>query len=103
VVYFDRHCIDMPRDNNSVTAADMSSIAAGTEVTVPSEEKEKQKITCTLCGCTLNSKTQAQAHLSGVRHLQQMERHGLPVTDAASVDKLVKHHRKIHQSGKRNL
>ena len=91
----------MPWDNNSVTTADMSSSAAdGTDVIVRSEEHEKQKIPCTLCSCTLNSETQAQAHFTGLRHLQQMERRGLPVTDGASMDKLVKHHRKIQCRGK---
>jgi len=93
----------MPRDDKSVTTADISSAAAGTDMIVCTEELEKQKITCSLCSCTLNSETQAQAHFSGVRHRQQMERHGLPMTDGASVDKLVKHHRKTQQSGKRYL
>lgn len=78
----------------------MSEAALDAEKITDSEKQEKhEKIRCALCSCTLNSETQAQAHFTGVRHLKLLERHGLPLPDGVSRDKLFVHQRKTHQSG----
>ena len=80
----------------------MSEAAVEAEKIVNSEEQQRhEKIPCSLCGCTLNSETQAQAHFTGVRHLKQLEKHGLPIPEGVSRDKLLKYERKIQQHGKR--
>jgi len=90
--------------DESFKTTDMSQAAVDTEKVVDPKKQEKhKKIACTLCSCTANSDAQAQAHFSGVRHLKQLERHGLPVPEGVSRDKLLKHQRKIQQSGKRIL
>lgn len=78
----------------------MSEAALGAEKVTNSEQQEKrEKISCALCSCTLNSESQAQAHFSGVRHLKLLERHGLPLPEGVNRDKLLMHHRKTYQNG----
>ena len=87
---------DMPLDDT-----DMSEAALGAEKVTSSEKQEKrEKISCALCSCTLNSESQAQAHFSGVRHLKLLERHGLPLPEGVNRDKLLVHQRKTYQNGK---
>ena len=79
---------------------DMSEAALGAEKITSSEKQEKrEKISCALCSCTLNSESQAQAHFSGVRHLKLLERHGLPLPEGVNRDKLLVHQRKTYQNG----
>ena len=97
-IVFCRHYSDISLDH-SVRTTYVSEAVVGSETVVDSMEQEKHsKIPCAVCSCTLNSETQAQAHFSGIRHLKQLERHGLPLPEGVSRDKLFK--RNTQQSGK---
>ena len=84
---------DIPLDDTV-----MSEAALHAEKITKKQEKH-EKITCSLCSCTLNSETQAQAHFNGVRHLRLLEKHGLPLPDGVNRDKLFVHQRKTHRIG----
>lgn len=55
------------------------------DVIVP---KEKKLIRCDLCGRTVNSASQAEAHFKGLYHLSQMQARGLPLPPDTDLEKL---------------
>lgn len=68
-----------------------------TEDAIP---KEKKLIRCDLCGRTVNSEKQAQAHLSGLYHLSRMQARGLPLPPGTDVEKLRQYNAKAMRAMK---
>ena len=60
----------------------------GRATTLDTDETKKNLIKCEICGRTMNSASQAEAHYNGLQHIAQTQLMGLPLPPNIDLEKL---------------